>query len=142
MQAKPMMILIAIAALALTAAIGAGSASGGVRRSEITQPPFVCPPNTHPLMGIACRVEGNANPTNRSHLLRLRIARRYLSMLIVCRKPTAETIACRLTNLRTGTPPATGWRIVRLTLPADWTRVTFRCAANSKGFACHRKSSS
>jgi hypothetical protein len=102
MRAKPMSVLVAIAALALTAAIGAGSASGGVRGSEITQLPFVCPPNTHPQMGIVCRAEGNTNRASRSDRLRLRIARRYVSMLIVCHKSTAGTIACRLTNLRVG----------------------------------------
>jgi hypothetical protein len=141
MRPKPMIVLVA--ALALTAAIGAGSASGGTQGSALTQPPIErCPPTTHPRMGLPCRIVGNGNFTSQNHQLQLRIARSFVSMLIVCHKSTAETISCRLTNLRVGTPRATGWRIVRLTVPTHWTRVTFRCSSTNTAFACHLTSSS
>src|SRR6476660_8556852 len=125
-------VLPALAAgLIIASAAGASPGRTGAAPTTVS-PPGCAPtaPHARP-MGIACTLKGQAGTLpNGSHVLVLKIPRKYTALRMVCSHDRRLGIGC--TVKQATTVSATGTRIVKIAVPANWTALNISCSKNAR----------
>ena len=128
------------AGLIIASAAGASPGRTGAAPTTVS-PPGCAPtaPHARP-MGIACTLKGQAGTLpNGSHVLVLKIPRKYTALRMVCSHDRRLGIGC--TVKQATTVSATGTRIVKIAVPANWTALNISCSKNARlGIACRAHS--
>jgi hypothetical protein len=135
------MLLAAFAAVLIVASAASASRGRNGAAPTAVRPPGCAPtaPHARP-MGIACTLKGQiATLPSGSHVLVLKIPRKYIALRMVCTHDSRLGIAC--TVKQATTISATGTRTVKIAIPASWVALNISCSRNARlGITCRAHS--
>jgi hypothetical protein len=135
------MSLLALAAGLIIASAASASPGRTGAAPTTVRPPGCAPtaPHARP-MGIACTLKGQiATLPSGSHVLVLKIPRKYIALRMVCTHDSRLGIAC--TVKQATTISATGTRTVKIAIPASWVALNISCSRNARlGITCRAHS--